>query len=149
MTSAREFPCEPEAVTAARRFVREVLSGTSPDALEAAELMTSELATNCVRHARTGFALAISAAGDIRIEVRDTGGGSPKVLSPEPREPSGRGLRIVEALAEDWGVISASSGKTVWFTLLQSGPADSTVTTASDARPRGKGAKRDTKKRKL
>jgi anti-sigma regulatory factor (Ser/Thr protein kinase) len=87
--------------------------------VEAAELMASELATNCVRHAHTGFEMTIHSDGQIRVEVRDTGEGRPKLLSPTPREVSGRGLRIVEAMSDDWGVIPASNGKAVWFTLSQ------------------------------
>jgi anti-sigma regulatory factor (Ser/Thr protein kinase) len=119
VTASRSFPCEPEAVPAARRFVRDVLSDHSRETVEAAELMASELATNCVRHARTDFELAIHAKGQVRIEVRDAGEGRPRVLSPAPREPSGRGLRIVEAMADAWGVVPGSEGKAVWFTLPQ------------------------------
>ena len=107
----------PEAVPAARRFVRDVLSDQSLQTKEAAELMTSELATNCVRHAHTDFELAIHSRGQIRIEVRDTGNGRPRVLSPTPQERSGRGLRIVEALSDAWGIVPSPKGKTVWFTL--------------------------------
>jgi anti-sigma regulatory factor (Ser/Thr protein kinase) len=106
-------------VTAARRFVRDVLSDRPPELVDAAELMASELATNCVRHARTGFEMTIHSDGQIRVEVRDTGEGRPKLLSPTSREVSGRGLRIVEAMSDAWGVIPASNGKAVWFALSQ------------------------------
>jgi anti-sigma regulatory factor (Ser/Thr protein kinase) len=104
-------------VTAARRFVRDVLNDRPPELVEAAELMASELATNCVRHAHTEFELAIHTDGQIRIEVSDRGEGRPTLLSPAPREVSGRGLRIVEAMADAWGVTPAANGKAVWFTL--------------------------------
>jgi anti-sigma regulatory factor (Ser/Thr protein kinase) len=117
MTNTRGFRCRPEAVTAARGFVRDVLRGQTSDVLEAAELMTSELATNCVRHAHTDFEVAIHSKGQIRVEVRDTGPGRPRRLSPASREPSGRGLLIVEAMSDSWGVTSNAEGKTVWFTV--------------------------------
>jgi hypothetical protein len=106
-----------------------VLGEQSREIVDAAELMACELATNCVRHARTDFELVIHSDDQIRIEVRDTGAGRPRPRSPTPREPSGRGLRIVEAMSSAWGVVPASSGKTVWFTLPQQ-------PRASDARSR-------------
>jgi anti-sigma regulatory factor (Ser/Thr protein kinase) len=121
VTSTRAFRCQPEAVTAARRFVRDALREQPPAIVDAAELMASELATNCVRHARTDFEIAIHLRGQIRVEVRDTGPGQPVVRSPTPREPSGRGLRIVEAMADSWGIISSASGKTVWFAFPRHG----------------------------
>jgi anti-sigma regulatory factor (Ser/Thr protein kinase) len=108
-------------VTAARRFVRDILSDRPPELVQAAELMASELATNCVRHAHTEFELTIHTQGQIRIEVRDTGEGRPRLLSPAEREISGRGLRIVEAMSDAWGIIPAANGKAVWFTLPQTG----------------------------
>jgi anti-sigma regulatory factor (Ser/Thr protein kinase) len=108
-------------VPAARQFVRDVLSDQPTEISSAAELMASELATNCVRHARTDFELTIHLQGKIRVEVRDTGRGRPELLSPTPRDPAGRGLRIVEAMSDAWGVTPIAHGKAVWFTLA--GPA--------------------------
>jgi anti-sigma regulatory factor (Ser/Thr protein kinase) len=120
MTSARRFRCEPASVPAARRFVRDLLRKQPGDVLQAAELMATELATNCVQHAQTDFELTITRTqGQIRIEVRDTGAGSPVPRSPTPRERTGRGLRIVEAMADSWGIEPSSRGKTVWFTVAQ------------------------------
>jgi anti-sigma regulatory factor (Ser/Thr protein kinase) len=143
-------------VTAARHFVREALSDQPGELADEAELMTSELATNCIRHAGTGFELTLRLQDDIRIEVRDTGGGEPTVLSPTPRDPSGRGLRIVEAMASAWGVLHAQEGKTVWFTLalpaLAPGKSDAAAggldaETSERVRDRAGGAQRHTKKR--
>jgi anti-sigma regulatory factor (Ser/Thr protein kinase) len=113
----KSFPCRPEAIAAAREHVRDVLRDQSLELVDAAELLTSELATNCVRHAGTDFELMIQARGQVRIEVRDSGPGRPQVLSPTPRDTTGRGLRIVEAVADSWGVVPTPHGKSVWFTL--------------------------------
>jgi serine/threonine-protein kinase RsbW len=104
-------------VGAARRYVRDVLRHL-PAQVAAVELMVSELATNSVKHAHSSFKVSIDdAGGEIRVEVRDTGRGQPVLRSPTPLEPSGRGLRIVEALARTWGTVDSPHGKTVWFTL--------------------------------
>lgn len=117
MTARRSFPCQPEAIAEARRFVRDSLAGHPSETIEIAELMTSELASNCVRHAQTGFDLVVRSAGEIRIESHDRGPGSPSVRSPTPREAAGRGLQIVAAMSSDWGVVPTAEGKQVWFTL--------------------------------
>lgn len=118
MTSARKFCCQPESVPAARQFVRDVLRDQSHEVLEAVELMASELAANCVQHAQTSFELMINdEQQQIRVEVRDMGDGRPVPRSPTPTERTGRGLRIVEAMSDTWGIDPSSRGKTVWFTV--------------------------------
>jgi anti-sigma regulatory factor (Ser/Thr protein kinase) len=97
-----------------------VLRHQAREVLDAAELMTSELATNCVQHAQTCFELAIDdAERQIRVEVRDVGQGRPRRQSPSPTDRTGRGLLIVEAMSDNWGIEPTSRGKTVWFTLPQ------------------------------
>lgn len=115
--SVRKFRAVPESVPAARRFVRDTLHDQSREVIQAAELMTSELATNCIQHAHTDFELAIDMRDRIRVEVRDTNKGEPKVQFPRPEDQSGRGLRIVEAMSDTWGVIPSQKGKIVWFAL--------------------------------
>ncbi len=118
MTSSRRFRCEAKSVSAARHFVRDVLRGQPRETVEAAELMTSELATNSIRHAHSDFELAIHCSQrDIRIEVSDSGQGQPTLRSPTTHERSGRGLRIVQELSDTWGTVPSTNGKTVWFTL--------------------------------
>jgi hypothetical protein len=126
----RTFPPDRQSVPAARRFANETLVDSPPDLLEAIELMVSELATNCVRHVRTRFELMIlRTREEIRIEVTDHGGGVPRMRSPGPDDPTGRGLRIVDMLSEQWGVLNQSlSGKTVWFSV----PAAVAATELSD-----------------
>jgi anti-sigma regulatory factor (Ser/Thr protein kinase) len=119
MKDSRTFPHEPQSVPAARRFAMSVLRGAPTDILEAVELMVSELATNCIRHTDSGFALTIIRSGrDIRVEATDRAGGTPTMRSPKPTDPSGRGLKIIDLLSAGWGVDSApESGKTVWFMI--------------------------------
>ena len=120
MTAVRKFPCRPGAVAQARSFVRDVLSDQPMDITDAAELMTSELTANCVRHAGTEFELAIEADTQIRIEVQDSGPGEPMLLSPPHSAATGRGLQIVDKLADEWGITPREDGKAVWFTLRSS-----------------------------
>lgn len=118
MTSARTFHGLPESVPAARRFTRDALRDQSSEVVDAAELMVSELATNCVQHARTDFEVTIHTRDQVRVEVRDADQrGRPEVQSPPPEAPSGRGLRIVQEISDEWGIVKASDGKTVWFVL--------------------------------
>jgi anti-sigma regulatory factor (Ser/Thr protein kinase) len=133
VTETRRFRCEPESVPAARRFVRDVLRDQAGEIVDAAELMACELATNCVRHAHTDFELVIRSHSQIRVEVRDTGRGRPVLRSPTPHEPSGRGLRIVEAMSSTWGVIPSPKGKTVWFTLPQQPRGSSEPSQSADS----------------
>ena len=130
MTRSRRFRCAAESVSTARRFVRDVLREQPCETVEAAELMTSELATNAVRHAHSDFELAVHCTQrNIRIEVSDSGQHQPTLRSPTPHERSGRGLRIVQELSETWGTVPSPNGKTVWFTL-----PTQTVVTEHEAR---------------
>ncbi len=119
MRQTRSFSQEPESVAAARRFAVQSLSSLPADVLDAVELMVSELATNCIRHTGTSFDLAIVRVREqVRIEVTDRAGGTPRMRSPGPEEPTGRGLQIVNMLSEDWGVEHRNAtGKTVWFVV--------------------------------
>ena len=88
-------------------------------------LLVSELVTNAMKHARATSILTLAvAAGMIEVGVRD--GGSPRLVIPAQRDvtarestrvisESGRGLMIVEALSDTWGVTSAGRGKQVWL----------------------------------
>ncbi len=116
----RRFPNSPGSVTSARRFVRDHLGDAPRDVADAVTVMTSELATNSIRHAETEFEVGIDRTpAAIRVEVTDGGDGEPVVREPEPAAPSGRGLYIVEQLSDDWGIQPARGGdaKTVWFTV--------------------------------
>jgi anti-sigma regulatory factor (Ser/Thr protein kinase) len=114
-----ELPADPASAAQARRFVRRVLGEWGADDLEeAAVLLTSELITNSLLHARTPMKLRLHRrTGLIRIEVQDDSGSRPVRRHYQADASTGRGLGLVEALAEEWGVEPANGGKAVWFTL--------------------------------
>ncbi|MGH2881456.1 MAG: MEDS domain-containing protein [Solirubrobacteraceae bacterium] len=115
------FRAGPDAPFAARRFVAGVLAGrrqTDPAAAQDVQLVVSELATNAVIHAGTPFSVSVCFDGStIRISVHDWSSTAPVVRDAAPSALSGRGLRLVDAVTRDWGVESASDGKTVWAEL--------------------------------
>jgi len=135
MTERRSFQGRWESMGEARRVARGALADQPREALEEIELMVSELATNCVQHAESDFDVAIERSSEtIRVEARDRGGGRPTLRSPTPREPTGRGLRVVEALSDSWGIEPKDDGKAVWFTVVaQPGTTDQSPRTGLDA----------------
>ena len=107
----------PRSVSQARRFVAERTDDLSPAVRDALELCVSELASNCVLHAVTRYSVTVIRVDDcVRIEVADVGLGSVQPRNPSDNDLRGRGLRIVAALADSWGVRPADRppGKTVW-----------------------------------
>ncbi|MGW7055023.1 ATP-binding protein [Streptomyces sp. NPDC054887] len=96
------------------------------DVSDVAALIVSELAANAVTHGRVPsrdfeLRLALEAGGVLRIEVTDARAERRPPAStphaPPPDAEAGRGLLLVEALAETWGVADRQVGKTVWATL--------------------------------
>jgi anti-sigma regulatory factor (Ser/Thr protein kinase) len=83
-----------------------------------AALLTNELVTNAVVHARSPAVVVLSRAeSTLRVAVTDLGGGVPAVDRDRQIGEGGRGLPLVDALAASWGVTPLVLGKTVWFTL--------------------------------
>ena len=115
------FACDPSSVPAARHFIGECVEQLGLGSVPLVQLLVSELATNAVVHARSSFDVTVQklADGGARVEVRDFGGGTPRVLDREPIAVSGRGLQIVTSLARSWGIDErpAGVGKSTWFTV--------------------------------
>ena len=112
----RLFPPDSQSVAAARKFVLD--TGWSDDADLNLRLATvvSELVTNAILHARTAFVVTVSPEQErIRVAVYDESNTFPTQRTYDALHPTGRGLRIVEALADRWGVAPEQAGKTVWF----------------------------------
>ncbi len=113
-----ELPLTTESVPAARRFVCDLMldSDTVAD-LDTASLLTTEIVTNAVLHAVAPMTLRVEVRADIvRIEVRDGSDRSPRVHAFSATSATGRGLRLLESLAVQWGVRpERGGGKVVWF----------------------------------
>lgn len=116
-------PATPGSVARSRHWVLEQArgAGATRDALNAIELVTSEVVTNAVRHADGTGSVAILVrlrSGDVTVEVTD---GDPRPPAPQSDRaglPGGHGLHIVEAVTSAWGWRpQRSGGKVVWFTI--------------------------------
>ena len=114
-----EFPPAARSVVLARREVRSALTRWGLDALvDAAQLLTSELVTNSVLHARTPVTVTVTrAGGNVRVAVSDVSPIEPAIRRHSMTSTTGRGLQMLASLADDWGSEVTRSGKTVWFTL--------------------------------
>ncbi|MFF2407315.1 ATP-binding protein [Streptomyces sp. NPDC058092] len=116
------FLAEPEEVAALRRIMRLHLRlwGLS-DVADAAETCVSELVANVIRHvgAGTPSTLVVAMNGThLRVALRDPDTRAlPTLLSAGPDDESGRGLAMLDAVSERWGVILGAESKLVWCDL--------------------------------
>jgi anti-sigma regulatory factor (Ser/Thr protein kinase) len=118
------FPSVAPSAASARRFVGTALQrwGCRDDFIERVLLLTSELVTNAYRHAGSDTRVSIRSDGEcIRVEVRDAGTGDVEIRPLDVNRTDGRGLHIVDALADRWGHHSGRDGTVVWFELVQRG----------------------------
>ncbi|MER7912250.1 MULTISPECIES: ATP-binding protein [unclassified Streptomyces] len=108
------------AVPEVRHALRELLrKWGGPGASAVAELLTSELVTNALVHTDHGAVVTATVVPEqLRVEVRDfvPGLDAPHALPADDRT-NGRGLVLVQALADSWGVEDQGVGKVVWFEL--------------------------------
>jgi hypothetical protein len=105
---------------AARHFVTDTLIAWGCGHLvDNAAVITTELATNAVLHARTDFTVTITRRpdGTIRVAVRDSSLSPPQQRQARPFDGDGRGLRLVDAMAVGWGADLLPTGKVVWAQL--------------------------------
>jgi anti-sigma regulatory factor (Ser/Thr protein kinase) len=117
------FPADLNAVRAARRAVREQLRRWELDGVtDLAELLVSELVTNALRHGRTDAEPQLSVvftSEQIVIAVDDHSAVRPSIRCANSDAESGRGLFLVDALADAWGV--SPDGTTTWAVLNVTG----------------------------
>jgi anti-sigma regulatory factor (Ser/Thr protein kinase) len=109
-----------KAVPEARRALRELLRQWGrPGRSEIAELLTSELVTNALIHTDHDAVLTATVGPrGLRVEVRDFVARRPRLRVPNADDGThGRGLVLVQSLADAWGVRAHGVGKVVWFEL--------------------------------
>ncbi|WP_251069319.1 ATP-binding protein [Streptomyces sp. ISL-96] len=127
------FPCDPRGPHVARTTLRTILAAHHLAELSyRAELLASELATNSVQHTKGPAAVRLQWLHPVlRVSVWDMSPDMPKPYAPpaNPDAEAGRGLAILELVADRWGGCAIGKGpygpggKTIWFELsLRTGP---------------------------
>ncbi|WP_329038960.1 SpoIIE family protein phosphatase [Streptomyces sp. NBC_00178] len=117
---------EPERIAAARQQVRELLHDwADAEQVDSAELMVSEMSTNVLVHTDGDALLLAEVTGPrgerrLRVEVADASDELPHKRRPGEMASSGRGLVLMEMLADAWGVDPRGEGKSIWFELYES-----------------------------
>ncbi|MFJ9889963.1 SpoIIE family protein phosphatase [Streptomyces sp. NPDC091287] len=133
--SARETPprrsvmtiaqAEPERISVGRQLVRELLHDwRDPEQVDSAVLMVSEMATNVLVHTDGDALMVAEISGEqgerrLRVEVADASDELPHKRRPGEMASSGRGLVLMEMLADAWGVDPRGAGKSIWFELYE------------------------------
>ncbi|MEW2493225.1 SpoIIE family protein phosphatase [Streptomyces nodosus] len=131
---------EPERIAGARQQLRELLHDwPCEDQVDSAVLLVSEMLTNVLVHTDTDALLVAEVAEDavhlddpddpgdpagrggrrVRVEVTDAGDDLPHRRHPGELASSGRGLVLIELLADAWGVDPRGKGKSTWFELYE------------------------------
>lgn len=138
------LPNRPESVALVRRLVVLVAEAYGVAHVgETAALLVSELATNATKHAQsvvggcTVEVVVIRRTDRLRVEVRDQSPHLPVTRSFEAMDEDGRGLFLVEELADGYGTYRMPDGKAVWFELIAWGDAAGDPQDSEGARSMG------------
>ena len=111
------LPAEPTSVARARDFVcAHLVTHSLRYLVNDVRLVTSELATNAIEHAKTPFDVSLERSGhSVRLTVRDGSPSPPELVIASSTALAGRGMLIVQQLSREWGVDTTSTGaKSVW-----------------------------------
>lgn len=127
---------ESERIAGARRHVRDLLHDWAvADQIDSAVLMVSEMITNVLVHTDGDALLVAEVIGEpgsrrMRAEVSDGSDDLPHKRHPGELASSGRGLVLMELLADEWGVDPRGEGKSIWFELYEGAAGPSTEPSA-------------------
>lgn len=118
-TQAMTLPPDTESPRRARHFVQNMLiDGEVASTLEVVTLLVSEVVTNAVLHARSDVTVTVRNDGTVvRVEVEDQSESVPTQMPVAQDATTGRGMVLIEQLADAWGTRTSRQGKTVWFEL--------------------------------
>jgi anti-sigma regulatory factor (Ser/Thr protein kinase) len=108
----------PTSSRAARHFVADwcIAEGVIGDVVDTLLLLTAEVVTNAVLHGRSEVVLRVGRVGSrVRVAVGDENTRLPQRREVDPEALNGRGIALVEALADAHGIEVDPLGKTVWF----------------------------------
>ncbi|MFI6700934.1 ATP-binding protein [Streptomyces sp. NPDC050509] len=116
------FLAEPREVAGLRRVLHMHMGFWGlPEIIAPAQICVSEMVTNVIRHVGEGTptTLAVSIQGTrVRLELRDPDARAfPALLAPDDDAESGRGMLLVDELADRWGVVLRPDAKIVWCEL--------------------------------
>ncbi|SET83650.1 ATP-binding protein [Geodermatophilus poikilotrophus] len=125
LTAAVDLTPVPASVPVARHLVLDLLGAwEAPHDAGDAALLVTELVANVVDHVadEASFTLELTLSEQwLRISVADGSALRPVVREFEVGAPRGRGMRLVEGIADRWGVEDHTDGKRVWFELAAPG----------------------------
>lgn len=129
-----------DAVPAARRQVISLAQNLglllSDQALENVELLASEVIANAVLHTDAPCDVSVTRTDvRLRVEVTDTDPSLASAVEAGPDDESGRGLLLVNALADAWGTRLEPMGKTTWFEITSEPSAEDRGSDGADVPP--------------
>ena len=121
LPQVRIFDGKPDQIQHVRTYVSELVAGCP--VADDAVLLSSDLATNAIRHTASGLDGTLSVvvrvdSNSVKIEVHDLGAMTEPVLAVSGAlQESGVGLGLVEAVADFWGYYGDAEGRVVWFEM--------------------------------
>lgn len=120
MSEARLFDARADAIGSIRDHVQQSLlrHGAGDEAIDAAVLCASELATNALLHGEGPIGVELDIRAErARVVVHDRNTAPPVLQRPRPDDDAGRGLLLVGLFTDLWGVEPRPDGKAVWFEI--------------------------------
>ena len=111
-------PASPLRHSARAALLRSACDDPDAEWIDDVLIVISELVQNVSQHTRGDGELVVTVApGTVVVEVGDTSTSIPRARRPDANHAGGRGLLLIEAISQEWGVRSCRNGKTVWAEL--------------------------------